>query len=134
MKRRLTIGIVGSRGIHDPMVVEQALAATFDRWRKECWPDTHDPRGIVIERIVSGGATGVDVMARELGIHHGITVQEFTPNYELFPGKRAPVIRNEAIVAVSDWVVAIWDGRSPGTKRVIDLCVDMGVRYSVHRI
>lgn len=83
--------------------------------------------------IVSGGARGIDSCAREYALSHGIKLTEFLPEYEKF-GRKAPLKRNITIIENSDIVLAFWDGKSPGTKFVIDKCGEMGVEVKVIRL
>lgn len=50
---------------------------------------------------------------------------EFLPDYKTY-GRAAPIVRNKLIVSYADVVYAFWDGRSKGTKYVIDLCAKLG--------
>ncbi len=61
---------------------------------------------------------------------------EFLPDYEKC-GKAAPIRRNDEIVDYADIVVAIWDGKSKGTKYVIDRCNKIGkslIIYNSYRL
>ena len=80
--------------------------------------------------IISGGAKGVDTCAREYAIAHGIELTEFLPEYEKY-GRGAPLKRNITIIENADLVLAFWDGKSRGTKFVIDNCRKMGVEVRV---
>lgn len=71
--------------------------------------------------IVSGGAKGVDTSARKYALAHGIKLTEFLPEYTKY-GRSAPLKRNITIIEYSDIVIAFWDGKSRGTKFVIDNC------------
>lgn len=77
------------------------------------------PRGVT--EIVSGGARGVDACAAKYAEAHGIRLTEFLPDYERY-GRAAPIKRNQQIIEYADVVLAFWDGRSKGTKNVIDTC------------
>ena len=81
--------------------------------------------------IVSGGAKGVDTSAREYALAHGIKLTEFLPEYTRF-GRSAPLKRNITIIEYSDSVLAFWDGKSRGTKFVIDNCRKLGVEVRVY--
>ena len=83
--------------------------------------------------IISGGARGVDTSARLYAIRNGIKLTEFLPDYDTY-GKGAPLRRNITIINNSDLVLAFWDGKSRGTKFVIDKCHAFGVEVRVHRI
>ena len=81
--------------------------------------------------IVSGGAKGVDTCAREYAQAHNIPLTEFLPDYTRY-GKSAPLKRNLEIIAYADLVLAFWDGKSRGTKYVIDNCKKQGVSIRVY--
>lgn len=68
--------------------------------------------------IVSGGADGVDSLAREVADKLGIFIEEIYPNYKCF-GKKAPLVRNSTIVDNSHLVLAFWDGVSSGTRHAL---------------
>lgn len=74
-----------------------------------------------ITEIISGGATGVDTWAKQYSKSHNLKLTEFFPDYDTH-GKNAPLIRNIQIVNYADAVIAFWDGKSKGTKFVIDYC------------
>ena len=80
--------------------------------------------------IVSGGAKGVDTSAREYALKNGIKLTEFLPKYDIY-GKSAPLKRNIEIIEYADIVLAFWDGKSRGTKYVIDNCKKMGVTVRI---
>ena len=75
--------------------------------------------------LVSGGARGVDTSAREYARANGLPIKEFLPDYATL-GKGAPLQRNLLIIEYADVVLAFWDGKSRGTKFVIDNCKKMG--------
>lgn len=81
--------------------------------------------------IVSGGAKGVDTSAREYAKSNGIKLTEFLPEYTRF-GRSAPLKRNITIIEYADIVLAFWDGKSRGTKFVIDNCRRLGVEVRVY--
>jgi hypothetical protein len=72
-----------------------------------------------VDEIVSGGAKGVDTIAREFAKANDITFVEFLPEYEKY-GRGAPLLRNKEIVNYADKIIAFWDGKSKGTKYVIE--------------
>jgi len=73
-------------------------------------------------QIVSGGAQGIDSMAKAVAESRRISFICFEPDYDSF-GKKATIIRNDKIVAYSDYVLAFWDGKSKGTGYVINRCI-----------
>ena len=97
----MKIGVVGSRNLFiDEM-------------------DKFIPRSC--EKIISGGAVGIDECAAKYARKQGIKLVEILPDYKKY-GKAAPVLRNKNIADESDIVVAFWDGHSKGTRSIIDYC------------
>lgn len=80
--------------------------------------------------IVSGGAKGVDTIAKEYVEQNEIKLTEFLPQYDQF-SRNAPLMRNVEIIEYSDIVLAFWDGKSKGTKFVIDKCNALGIKVEV---
>lgn len=76
-------------------------------------------------KIVSGGASGADALAKRYAADHGIPFKEFLPNWNAH-GKSAGFIRNEQIIEASDELVAFWNSVSRGTKHSIDLAEKAG--------
>ena len=83
-------------------------------------------------RIISGGARGVDACAREYALAHRIPFTEILPDYRRH-GRGAPLKRNLLIVEQADLVLAFWDGKSRGTRFVIDTCEKTGKPIRVIR-
>lgn len=84
--------------------------------------------------IVSGGAKGIDTMARKYAIIKGIRLTEFLPDYNRYSGRTAPLVRNKQIIEYADMVVAIWDGHSKGTIHSVELAKRMNKRVKLHTI
>ncbi len=82
--------------------------------------------------IVSGGAKGVDSSAKEYALSHGIKFTEFPPEYDKY-GRSAPLKRNITIIEYSDVVLAYWDGKSHGTKYVINNSKKLGVPVKIYK-
>ena len=80
--------------------------------------------------IVSGGARGIDRCAREYAKSHNIKLTEFLPEYERY-GRSAPLKRNLQIIRYADMVLAFWDGKSNGTRFVIENCKKENVPIKV---
>lgn len=84
-------------------------------------------------QIITGGARGVDALARAWAEAHGLPCTELRPDYARY-GRGAPLRRNMAIVAAADLVIAIWDGSSRGTASVIAECRRTGTPCTVIQI
>ena len=107
----MNILIRGSRSISDPALVAQAV----------------EKSDITPPRVVSGGARGVDTLARFDARSRGIEFTEYVADADKH-GKRARYIRNCAMVAAVDAVIAVGKGKSPGTKHSIDHATSRGTR------
>ena len=86
-----------------------------------------------VSEIVSGGAKGIDKSAADYAISHNIKLKEFLPEYKRY-GKSAPLKRNLEIIKYSDLVIAFWDGKSKGTKYVIENCKKLNIKLIIHQI
>ena len=80
--------------------------------------------------IVSGGAKGIDECAAVYAKAHSLNLTEFLPQYERYK-RAAPIVRNKQIVDYADLVLAFWDGKSKGTKSVIQYCEKTGKQCKI---
>lgn len=83
--------------------------------------------------IVSGGARGIDRCARAYAKTHNIRLSEFLPEYERY-GRSAPLKRNLQIIRYADMVLAFWDGKSNGTRFVIENCKKENIPIKVFTV
>lgn len=84
-----------------------------------------------VTEIVSGGAKGIDSCAKDYAINHNIAIKEFLPDYSKY-GKVAPLYRNIEIIEYSDFVIVFWDGKSRGTKYVIEYCKKLNKNMEIY--
>ena len=82
-----------------------------------------------VSELVSGGAKGIDSTIKEYAKNNNIFITEFLPNYQRY-NKGAPLKRNQEIVNYADEVVVLWDGKSKGSKFVIDYCNKINKKLS----
>ena len=71
------------------------------------------------ELIISGGAKGIDRIAERYADENQIKKLIIRPQYDRY-GNGAPFKRNEEMVKLCDTVLAIWDGKSRGTKYTVE--------------
>jgi len=83
-----------------------------------------------VTEIVSGGAKGVDTLARQYAVENNIKLTEFLPQYDRYK-RGAPLKRNIQIAEYADKVFAFWDGVSRGTKFVIDYCENNNIPIEI---
>lgn len=114
LNKREVVLITGSRDWSQTVLLKERLASL-------------DPQRTM---ILHGGARGADTHAARLASERGIPTQSYPPDYESF-GKSAPHVRNDEMLKHADRVLAFWDGKSPGTKSVIDKARRLGIPTEV---
>lgn len=86
--------------------------------------------------IVCGKARGADTLGERFGKQYGLCIKYFIPDWDGL-GKRAGYVRNAdmANYAKEDngVLIAFWDGKSKGTKHMIDLATKQGLKVFVIR-
>ena len=70
--------------------------------------------------LVSGGARGADTLAIDYGAINHIPINVYYADWNRH-GKRAGYLRNAKMAQVATHCIAFWDGKSHGTKHMIDL-------------
>ena len=84
--------------------------------------------------IVSGRARGADSLGEKYAKEMGYKTKYFPADWDLF-GKRAGYVRNEQMAKYSKEdngvLIAFWDGKSKGTKHMIDLANKHGLKVFV---
>jgi hypothetical protein len=79
-----------------------------------------------VDKVVHGGADGVDSNADRYAAVSGIETEVVEPNYQVY-GDDAPLKRNKAMVEMADAVIAVWDGESSGTGHTIETAKEKGM-------
>lgn len=84
--------------------------------------------------LVSGGARGADRLGERYAKEHELHVSQFLADWDKY-GKRAGYIRNTEMALYAQgqdgMLVAFWDGESRGTKHMIDLAREFGLKVHV---
>ncbi len=88
--------------------------------------------------IVSGMAHGADALGAAFARDQDIALYEFPADWNQY-GKGAGFIRNREMAQFADGLLAFWDGKSRGTKHMIETMQDMGklthiVYYKTHPV
>lgn len=112
--------IAGSRNISGSMWVQRAVSKAANQ-------------GIVPTEVVSGGARGVDLLGEAWAERNGIPIKRFLADWE-HEGKAAGPIRNVEMANYADALVAIWDGQSRGTARMIKTARKMGLLVCIMHV
>ena len=89
------------------------------------------------DRIIEGGASGVDRIAGEYAREHNIPLQICKADWNKY-GRAAGPIRNDKMARhVRDciyepgYLLAFWDGKSRGTKNMIDTAERYGLSVAI---
>ena len=81
--------------------------------------DAIENSGFDADTVVSGCAQGVDKLGEQWAKNNNKKVQRFPANWEKY-GKQAGFLRNVQMAENADALVAVWDGKSSGTKHMIE--------------
>lgn len=84
-----------------------------------------------ILEIVSGCACGVDQLGERYANEMGIPLVKFPADWNKY-GNYAGYKRNKEMAEYADALIAIWDGKSKGTKNMIDIATEKGLKVHVH--
>ena len=86
-----------------------------------------------ITEVVSGMAPGVDSLAVQYSKENELPLQQFWAEWN-FHGRAAGPIRNRQMAKYGEALIAIWDGKSRGTKNMIEEATKLGLKVYVKRI
>jgi hypothetical protein len=109
--------IAGSRSVTDYAVVEEAVRAS----------------GFEVTSTLCGCARGVDKRGAEWAAENHLPTVHYPADWKKH-GKSAGIIRNEEMAANADALVAVWDGKSPGTAHMIGAAKRRGLKVYVHDV
>lgn len=112
--------VAGSRDFCDYELLESKLDKLLARY---------DPQDLT---IVCGEARGADSLGKRYAEEHGISVKSFPAEWERY-GKSAGYKRNVQMAENADALVAFWDGKSRGTRHMIDIAIDHGLQVRIIR-
>jgi ABC-type enterochelin transport system substrate-binding protein len=82
--------------------------------------------------VVSGTASGADTLGERYAQEKGYKIEKFTAQWDLY-GKSAGYKRNQQMADYADGLIAFWDGKSKGTKHMIDIATNKGLKVRVVR-
>lgn len=83
--------------------------------------------------IVSGCARGTDLLGERYAEENGFNIEKYPAEWSKF-GRCAGPIRNKKMAEIADFVIAFWDGKSRGTKSMIDLAKEYKKPIKIKRI
>ena len=94
-----------------------AGSRTFNNYQKI--KEVLDERKNEIDEIVCGEAKGADTLGKNWAIKNNIKVKSFPADWHQY-GSAAGFIRNHKMGDYADELIAFWDGKSEGTKDMIE--------------
>ena len=80
--------------------------------------------------IISGCASGADTLGERYAAEHNLPVERYPADWERY-GRAAGPKRNMQMAMVADEVIVFWDGKSRGTKNMIDSSKKTNTPYKV---
>jgi len=84
----------------------------------------------LIDEIVSGGAEGADYLGETFARECEIDLKIFHADWKKH-GKSAGPRRNRKMAEYADCLIAFWDGKSPGTKNMIEEAEKKGLKIVI---
>lgn len=100
-----------------------------------CYEDMYEymPEDWANLEIVSGMADGPDWEGVRLANVHKLPCHMFPADWDKF-GRQAGIIRNKQMGDFADELLAFWDGKSRGTKHMIEYMTSLGKPVKVIEI
>lgn len=76
--------------------------------------------------IISGMAKGADTLGIRYAEEHKLTMVLYPANWKKYP-RMAGILRNMNMLVTATHLVAFWDGKSHGTKHMIEIAKAKGI-------
>src|SRR6056297_2533768 len=80
--------------------------------------------------IVSGTARGADQIGERYAKERGYKLTRFPADWDKH-GKSAGVIRNKEMAEYADALIAFWDGKSSGTRHMLQTAHSKRLKYKI---
>ena len=75
--------------------------------------------------FVSGGCRGADSLGEKYAAENGFKTEIYPAVWEKY-GRAAGPKRNKKIAEISDYIICFWDGKSKGTKSLLNFAEKYG--------
>lgn len=85
---------------------------------------------IINIEIVSGTCNGADQLGERYSNEKGYKLKQFPADWDRY-GKSAGYKRNEQMAKYADMLIVFWDGKSKGTKNMINIAENLGIEIKV---
>ena len=83
--------------------------------------------------FISGGCRGADALGERYAEENGFKIQLFPAEWGKY-GKSAGPRRNRQMVEACDYVICFWDGKSRGTRTLIDVATAFNKPIKIKKI
>ena len=113
----MKVVIAGSRDITDYDILLKAI--------KEC--------PFEITEVISGRARGVDTLGEKYAEDYGLKLHLFPADWKKYRNAAGP-IRNAQMADFADVVLCVWDGKSSGTKDMMNQAKKRGLPLYVFKV
>ncbi len=80
---------------------------------------------------ISGMCVGPDMLGERWAKENGVPIERFPADWERYR-RRAGYVRNELMADNAEALLALWDGRSRGTRNMIDIARRKGLLAVVY--
>ena len=106
--------IAGTRGVNDYKLLTEAVQRS----------------GFDIKEVVSGCATGVDRLGERWAIANDVPIKEMPADWDRY-GNSAGPFRNREMAKYADAAIIVWDGKSVGTRNMIENMIRLKKPYYI---
>lgn len=89
-------------------------------------------KAIQINGIISGTAKGADTLGEQFAEEHHLGLRRMPANWSKH-GRSAGFKRNQEMANIGHALIAFWDGKSRGTKHMIDIAERMNLPTKIIR-
>lgn len=83
--------------------------------------------------IMSGGCRGADMLGERYARENGCLLERYPAQWDKY-GKAAGIKRNMVMAESCDYAICFWDGKSRGTKAMIEYAQKIGKMVAVKYI
>lgn len=90
-------------------------------------------KNIDITEVVSGAARGVDKLGEKWARENNIKISSHPADWNTYK-KAAGYIRNKEMGEYADFLIAVWDGNSNGTRHMINIMKKLNKPYYIHYV
>lgn len=102
----------------------------FDDFNKLCQVCDEFLKDQINIEIVSGAYKGADLLGERYAAERHHPIKQFPADWRQY-GKSAGLKRNAVKAAYAEMLIAFWDGKSKGTKHMIELATQAGLIVKV---